>query len=133
VKILALDAKHKAVFDHVGYDYLSSFEEVLVTNFTLFGPVFSSDFFSKMDSTPCDFWGLAGYNENKGQSDIEHLQSYFVAYRQSSRQRRTCNYWQQLPKIESYLDSVNLHELAQTPYFSSRGYTASFSLSVEKY
>ncbi|HGG8857748.1 TPA: rhamnan synthesis F family protein [Enterobacter roggenkampii] len=134
---IGLDAgAYKAVFDHVGYDYLSSFEEVLVTNFTLFGPVFSlSSFFSKMDSTPCDFWGLAGYNEKvKGQSDIEHLQSYFVAYRQSLTSTQDFrNYWQQLPKIESYLDSVNLHELAQTPYFSSRGYTfASFSPS-EKY
>jgi lipopolysaccharide biosynthesis protein len=107
---IGLDAgAYKAVFDHVGYDYLSSFEEVLVTNFTLFGPVFSlSSFFSKMDSTPCDFWGLAGYNEKvKGQSDIEHLQSYFVAYRQSLTSTQDFrNYWQQLPKMKAILTQL---------------------------
>ncbi|WP_024554303.1 rhamnan synthesis F family protein [Franconibacter helveticus 513] len=134
---VGLDAgAYKAAFDYVGYDYLSKFDEVLVTNFTLFGPLFSlSDFFSRMDSTPCDFWGLAGYNEKvKGQDDIQHLQSYFVAYRKSLTSSKDFrNYWQQLPKIENYIDSVNLHELAQTPYFSDRGYTfASFS-STKKY
>ncbi len=134
---IGLDAgAYKATFEYVGYDYLSKFQEVLVTNFTLFGPLFSlSNFFSKMDSTPCDFWGLAGYNEKvKGQRDIEHLQSYFVAYRQSlTASQDFRNYWQQLPKIENYIDSVNLHELAQTPYFASRGYSfASFS-QTEKY
>jgi len=132
-----LDAwAYKAAFEHVGYDHLSKFDEVIVTNFTLFGPLFPlSDIFSRMDSTPCNFWGLAGFNEkHKGQSDIQHIQSYFVAYRQSLTSSQDFrNYWQELPKIESYIDSVNLHELAQTPYFTAKGYTfASFS-ATEKY
>lgn len=132
-----LDAwAYKAAFEHVGYDYLSKFGEVLVTNFTLFGPLFSlSGMFSRMDSTPCDFWGLAGFNEKvKDQSDIQHIQSYFVAYRQSLTSSQDFrDYWQKLPKIESYIDSVNLHELAQTPYFSTKGYTFASFLSTEKY
>ncbi len=134
---VGLDAwAYKAAFDHLGYDHLSKFDEVLVTNFTLFGPIFSlSDMFSRMDSTVCDFWGLAGFNEkDSNQNDIQHIQSYFVAYRQSLTSSQDFrNYWQELPKIENYIDSVNLHELAQTPYLSSKGYTfASFS-STEKY
>jgi len=134
---VGLDAwAYKAAFEHIGYDKLSEFDEVLVTNFTLFGPVFPlADLFSRMDATVCDFWGLAGFNEKvKGVTDVQHVQSYFVVYRRSITSSRDFrNYWKNLPKIESYLDSVNLHELAQTPYFSARGYSfASFS-STEKY
>ncbi|NIF46870.1 chloramphenicol acetyltransferase [Enterobacter sp. Ap-1006] len=132
-----LDAwAYKAAFETVGYDYLSEFDEVLVTNFTLFGPLFPlTDTFSKMDATPCDFWGLAGYNEKvKDQRDIQHLQSYFVVYRKSlTASRDFRNYWQNLPKIESYVDSVNLHELAQTPYYTDKGYTFASLSPMEKY
>ncbi len=136
-KNVGLDAwAYKAAFEHVGYDRLCEFDEVLVTNFTLFGPLFPlTDTFSRMDATPCDLWGLAGFNEKvKGRSDIHHLQSYFVVYRRSLTSSQDFrNYWQNLPKIESYIDSVNLHELAQTPYFSARGYTFATLSSTEKY
>lgn len=134
---VGLDAwAYKTAFEHVGYDKLMEFDEVLVTNFTLFGPVFPlADTFSKMDATPCDFWGLAGFNEKKpGQNDVQHLQSYFVMYRRSLTSSQDFrDYWQQLPEIESYIDSVNLHELAQTPFFSARGYSFASLLSTKKY
>lgn len=134
---VGLDAwAYKDAFEHIGYDRLGEFDEVLVTNFTLFGPVFPlSELFSRMDDKPCDFWGLAGFNEKvKNRDDIQHLQSYFVVYRRSLTATQDFrNYWQNLPEIDSYVASVNLHELAQTPYFSARGYKfAAFSPS-EKY
>jgi lipopolysaccharide biosynthesis protein len=134
---VGLDAwAYKTAFEYVGYDNLSEFDEVLVTNFTLYGPLFSlAETFSRLDATPCDFWGLAGFNEKTtGRSDVQHLQSYFVVYRRSLTSSRDFrNYWQQLPEIASYTDSVNLHELAQTPYFAARGYNFSSFLSTKKY
>lgn len=134
---VGLDAwAYKTAFEHVGYERLSDFDEVLVTNFTLFGPLFSlSELFSRMGDRSCDFWGLAGFNEKvNGRSDIQHLQSYFVVYRSSLTSSQDFrNYWQNLPEIESYIASVNLHELAQTPYFSARGYKFSAFSPTEKY
>lgn len=127
---------YKTAFEHLGYEHLRGFDEVLITNFTLFGPLFSlADTFGKMDATPCDFWGLAGYNEiREGHNEVHHLQSYFVAYRRSlTSSQDFYNYWANLPNIESYVDSIKLHELAQTPYFSSRGYTYESLLSTKKY
>lgn len=44
-----LDAwAYKAAFEQLGYEYIASFDEVLVTNFTLYGPVIPlSDMFKK--------------------------------------------------------------------------------------
>lgn len=134
---VGLDAwAYKAAFDHLGYDNLNAFDEVLVTNFTLYGPVFPlADTFARMDATPCDFWGLAGFNEKvKGRDDVQHLQSYFVVYRRSLTSTQDFrNYWDQLPKINGYIESVNLHELAQTPYFTARGYSFACASPTKKY
>ena len=127
---------YKEAFESVGYDRISEFDEVLVTSFTLFGPIFPiSDVFSRMASIDCDFWGLAGFNQkHDGHSDIQHIQSYFVVYRKSLTVSIDFReYWDKLPKIDSYHDSVNFHELSQTPYFSSRGYKFESFLPMEKY
>ncbi|MCZ7447479.1 chloramphenicol acetyltransferase [Agrobacterium rhizogenes] len=132
-----LDAwAYKAAFEQLGYEYIADFDEVLVTNFTLYGPVLPlSDMFKKMDSTACDFWGLAGYNQKKTDGlEVQHIQSFFVSYRRSLISTKDFeDYWNQLPKIENYADSVNLHELSQTPYFAARGYTFASWASTEKY
>lgn len=132
-----LDAwAYKAAFEQLGYEYIASFNEVLVTNFTLYGPVLPlSDMFKRMDATACDLWGMAGYNQKTSDGlEVQHIQSFFVSYRRSLTSNKDFeNYWNQLPKIETYADSVNLHELSQTPYFAARGYTFASWASTEKY
>lgn len=134
---VGLDAlAYRAAFERIGYDYLAQFDEVVVTNFTLFGPMFPLvEAFDKLDASVCDFWGLAGFNQKvSGGPDVLHLQSYFVVYRRSLTSSPAFrDYWQTLPEITSYEDSVNHHELRQTPYFASRGFTFAALVTTEKY
>lgn len=120
---------------HVGFDKLQQYDEVLVTNFTVFGPLFPlSDLFGAMDERPCDFWGLTKYIERRDGREQLHLQSYFVVYRKrliaSPEFKR---YWEEMPPIETYLDAVQKHELRQTPYFAERGFTFDSYAPIDKY
>lgn len=134
---IGLDAwAYKAGFEHLGYENLAQFDEVLITNFTLFGPIFPlAETFAKMDDVAGDFWGLAGFNEKvEGRPDRQHLQSYFVVYRRSLTSSEAFHdYWRNMPAINSYEDSVNRHELRQTPFFASRGFTFASCIPMEKY
>ncbi|MFA5898426.1 MAG: rhamnan synthesis F family protein [Hyphomicrobium sp.] len=131
-----LDAwAYKEALSHYGFDELKQFGEVLVTNFTLFGPLFDlSELFTTMDAKSCDFWGLTKCNDRQDGRERLHLQSYFVAYRKSLLSSPEFKrYWDELPPIESDFDAVQRHELRQTPFFAERGFTFDSYAPIEKY
>ncbi|MBQ6148015.1 MAG: hypothetical protein IJI83_00515 [Oscillospiraceae bacterium] len=107
-------------------------DEVLYFNATVYGPVFSfSHVFEKMDGQSVDFWGMTrhtktdkNYVEGSGLQYIpEHLQSYFIAVRKEMFYSSDYSeYWNNIGKIDNYVDAVTKHELVFTQYFSDRGY-----------
>lgn len=128
-----LDAgAYKAVQQQIGFDQLTSYDELVLMNYTVFGPLTSFDeMFATMAAKDLDFWGITSHAEVEGNpfpkngfiNMPEHIQSHFIVIRKtvlvSPAYRK---YWEELPKIESYDDSVGYFECTFTRHFSSLGF-----------
>lgn len=120
-----LDAyAYKYAIEYYGYKKLASFDEVLCTNFTFFGPFWPMNtMFEKMENIKCDWWSLYKCSMKKPYVEWEHLPSFFIVYKKSLLNTSDFKeYWDTLPKINTYNDSVMFHEQRQTPYFDKRGF-----------
>ena len=101
-------------------------------NHTIMGPVNSfEDMFQEMDEQDLDFWGITKHYKVDfdpfGGCEYgyipEHIQSHFIAIRKEllvSEEFR--NYWNNFPKINSYLEAISKHEAIFTKKFSDMGY-----------
>lgn len=125
---------YKTALDHYGWQRLSEFDEVVMTNSTLMGPVrpLKEMFDAMAERTNLDFWGLtihhgAEGNPFKGKHFYNylpvHIQSHFIVYRKKFIQSKELqNYWDTMPMIESYTDSVQRYESVFTKQFADKGY-----------
>lgn len=104
----------------VGFNNLSKYDEVVLFNYTVFGPIFDlREMFDEMSRRDIDFWGLTEFSDRNKQ----FLQSYFLVTRNrlhSSSDFR--EYWLNMPEINSVEDSIHFHEFRFTPFFVERGY-----------
>lgn len=114
----------------LGREKLAEYDEVILMNYTLAGPVCSlRAMFAAMDAHPeLDFWGLTRHYAMKsarfGGHVPEHIQSHFLALRPHLfASDDFWQYWQEMPLPESYEQSVIRHETRFTPYFAAKGYT----------
>lgn len=134
---MGLDAwAYKFALEKIGYECIKKYDEILLTNFTCFGPIFPlEEMYSTMDKRNCDFWGLTAHPIVKSPSDTEiHIQSYFISYRTNILKSSVFKkYWDKLPEINSYQDSVYKHELVQTLYFCSYGFIQDSYIPISKY
>lgn len=113
-----------------GLDYIAqNFDEVLLNNFTCFGPIGSfKPMFDKMDKSVCDFWGHSYYCSSshqmvRGIHIPDHLMSYFVLFRKNILQSKSWReYWETLQPVHDYDDARLNHEFRLTPYFEQRGF-----------
>lgn len=113
----------------LGREKLTEYEEVILMNFTLAGPVCPlGPMFAAMDArAELDFWGLTRHyamqSRRFGGAVPEHLQSHFLALRpRLFNSDAFWDYWQQMALPASYEQSVILHETRFTPYFAAKGY-----------
>jgi len=114
----------------LGREPVCEYEELVLMNFTLAGPVGDlALMFSAMESrTDLDFWGLTRHyamrSRRFGGFVPEHLQSHFLAVRRGLLcQDVFWRYWQQMPLPRSYEESVARHETRFTAYFAEQGFT----------
>lgn len=125
---------YKTALDSYGWQRLAEFDEVVMTNATLMGPVrpLREMFDAMAENDDLDFWGLslhhgASANPFKGKHLYsylpEHIQSHFIVYRRRFVQSPELQaYWDKMPMIESYTDSVQRYEAVFTKQFSDRGF-----------
>ena len=123
---------YKEALEHYGWDKLSEFDEIVMMNSTIMGPVYPfSEMFEEMDRRDIDFWGITKYHKYPGDPFgtipygyiPEHIQSHFIAVRNSMLQSLDFhNYWETIPVIESYADAVGKHEAVFSKYFRDRGF-----------
>ena len=125
---------YQTALAHYGWQRLSEFDEVVMTNSTLMGPVrpLKEMFDAMAERTNLDFWGLtihhgAEGNPFKGKHLYNylpvHIQSHFIVYRKKFIQSKELqNYWDTMPMIESYTDSVQRYESVFTKQFADKGY-----------
>ena len=121
---------YKHAFDYVGFNNLSEYDEVIYCNSTFFGPIYNlEDMFECMDKNEnLDFWGITQHPDYKvDNEDIpayninpygylpKHIQNYFMVYRNSFVKKKDLyDFWNNLPEINGYFDSVGLFETVFT-------------------
>ena len=123
---------YKEALENIGWDKLYTFDEVIMMNYTIMGPVDTfDDMFIEMSKKDLDFWGITKFHmvpfDPFGCIECgyihEHLQSHFIAVRKpmlTSDEYR--QYWEEMPMIHSYEESVAFHETRFTFTFEDLGY-----------
>ena len=128
---------YKTLMENLGYDKLKEFDETLCFNHTCFGPIDSFEpMFSKMEKEECDFWGLYFVKppEQKIYNSGKHIPSYFVVYRKSLTEKPDFKeFWDSLPELKTYNETVKFYEQSQTPFFESRGFKVKTVFDLSKY
>jgi rhamnosyltransferase len=125
---------YKTALDSLGWEKLCTYDEIVMTNSTLMGPVrpLREMFDAMAQQKDLDFWGLsmhhgASGNPFKGKHIYDylpaHIQSHFIVYRKRFVKTQDLqNYWNTMPMIRGYTDSVERYESAFTKQFGDKGY-----------
>jgi rhamnosyltransferase len=133
---------YKEAMETFGWDRLAEYDEVLLLNYTFFGPIGSfDDLFATMDADrEIDFWGLtehAALRRHPFQVDEPmhaHIQSHWIAVRRSmAASEHFAAYWDEMPMITSYADSVLLHESRFTQHFLDLGFRSRVAFPTARY
>ncbi|MCI9592440.1 MAG: hypothetical protein HFG42_18265 [Lachnospiraceae bacterium] len=127
---------YKTVMDSLGWEEILTFDEVILMNYTIMGPVYPlSEVFDTMDQkAELDFWGITKCfrEDSKGAQEMwnnpygyipEHIQSSFTVFRKSIVSSLIFQqYWDNMPPILSYYESGGKHEQVITKYFADNGF-----------
>lgn len=114
-----------------GFDRLAEYDELILLNYTFFGPLYPfSEMFEQTDAWDVDFWGLTEHDKvdphyfASGGVLPRHIQSHWLAVRKplllSPAFRR---YWETMPTITSYDQSIDRHEARFASHFEERGFS----------
>ena len=125
-------AGYKAGIFHLGFEKLSSYDEVVLFNYTFFGPLYPfEEMFTEMEERDVDFWGItkhhAVYPDPFGKNRYgympEHLQSHFLVIRKSMvGSREYQRFMLELENPKSYVDSICNYETIFTKHFEDKGF-----------
>lgn len=132
---------YKEAMETFGLDKLEEYDELILMNYTFFGPIFPfSETFEKMDAMECDFWGITAHkamvpNPFTGRDELPlHLNSHWIAVRKKMfTSPEFKQYWRDMPMINSYVDSILQHESRFTKHFSDCGFSFEVTFPVEDY
>ena len=123
---------YKYGLQHEGWDKIIEYDELVMFNHTIMGPVNSFDeMFDEMNRRDLDFWGITKFHEVRfdpyGGCEYgylpEHIQSHFICVRKTLlKSEKFKNYWDNFPQINSYGDAVSKHEAIFTKKFSDYGF-----------
>ncbi len=121
---------YKEALDRFGFDRLAEYDEAILLNYTFFGQIYPfSEMFEKTDAWDVDFWGISEHAEvdphffATGGVLPRHIQSHWLAVRTSLLASPAFReYWESMPEITSYDESVDRHEARFAQYFQERGF-----------
>jgi rhamnosyltransferase len=131
---------YKAGLEYIGWDGLKEYDELLMMNFTCFGPLYPfKEAFDVMNKRDVDFWGLTKYHRvDYNPFDIEygyipeHIQSHFICVRKSMFSDHAFKeYWDSRPMITKYGDAVGKHEAIFTKKFEDMGFKSDVYVNTE--
>lgn len=124
---------YKTAFEYMGWEKLQEYDETVIANCTVMGPVYPlRKVFEEMEDCDVDFWGMSKYYRFD-HSDLdgripygyipEHIQSYFMVYRSSLvKAKEFHDYWDQMPPVKNYHDSIGFFEAVFTKKFADYGF-----------
>lgn len=111
-------------FQHIGWDRVKTFDEVVLCNSSCYGPVGGSfqPMFDKMAGKEADFWGISRYPQD-GRRIPAHIQSYFFVFRKRlAGYSQFQKYWETLPIFKSWKQAVRKGEAQFTRLFEVQGF-----------
>ena len=100
---------------------LSTFDEVILTNSSVVGPIFPlGPIFERMASTPCDFWAMTESREHH-----PHLQTFFMVFRQRvASSPAFATFFESVLPYRSKAQVVHAYELGLTTFLHENGFTS---------
>lgn len=122
------------VMNLLGIDKLSEYDSVTLMNDTCFGPVY--DFFPTFEKfdrrKDIDFWGLtnnraqrirAHWDPNTDISLPDHIQSYFVSFKQNVvKSSAFKDFWKEIKVFDHVLHVIVEYETKMTKHFEDAGF-----------
>ena len=133
---------YKTALETYGWDKLQEYDEVIMMNSTIMGPVFPlKETFDKMDARDVDFWGITEYAKQMCDPSgcckygyiPTHIQSHFIVCRRSLiSSREFQEYWDEMPMIHSYWEAVGKHEMIFTKHFEDLGFVSATSVKTDQ-
>lgn len=126
---------------HLGWDHMGDYDELVLFNYTFFAPIHPwASLFERTDKWDTDFWGITEHDEVRPHPFLpklvmpRHIQSHWIAVRSSlSATKDWRSYWEDMPPIESYNDSIQWYESRFTGYFNALGYRHEVAYNVDDY
>lgn len=124
---------YKEGLEQYGWEKLKQFDEIVMMNFTIMGPLYPlADMFKTMNERDLDFWGITKFHKvaydpfgtiSYGYIP-EHIQSHFIAVRSNMFNSLDFqNYWENRPEINDYTEAIGFHEAIFTKTFKDKGFT----------
>ena len=123
---------YKESVEKIGWEKLESYDEIIMMNYTIMGPIYPlQEMFDSMAVRDLDFWGVTKFH--KADFDPfgtmpegyipEHIQSHFIVMRKSLVKSESFHkYWEEMPMIRTYQESVGRHEATFTKHFADMGF-----------
>ncbi|NYG98723.1 rhamnosyltransferase [Schumannella luteola] len=132
---------YKKALEEFGRDRLADYDELLLMNYTWFGPVNPFEpIFERMDAQKLDFWGMTEHGEQTPNPFTRtgklhaHIQSHWISVRRSMfLSDEWAEYWDTMPPIVSYTDSILSHESKFTHHFREAGFTVDIAYKRRDY
>ena len=138
-----LDAgAYRAGLEHLGWERLADFDELILTNHTYYAPLrpWGEVFTRAANWGDISFWGMTEHATMRphpflAQRELpRHLQSHWIAVRRRLLTDPAFReYWEQMPPVTSYRDSIQWHESRFTGYFAELGHTWQVAFPVDRY
>lgn len=132
---------YKEGMEYYGWEKLSAFDEVILMNYTMFGPIYPlNNMFETMNTRDIDFWGITKHHKVEfdcwGTCKLgyipEHIQSSFIAIRKNMLSSIDFqDYWDNMEMINSYAESIGKHEAIFTMLFKEKGFKDSLYIDTD--
>ncbi len=124
---------YKEGIEYIGWDNLKNYDELIMLNMTIMGPVYQfKEMFDIMsERKELDFWGITKFHKYDGDPwglieygyIPEHIQSHFIAVRNSMfTSYEFKQHWEKMREINTYFESISYHEAIFTKKFNDKGF-----------
>ena len=133
---------YRAGLEHLGWDRLADFDELILTNHTSYAPLrpWEEVLTRAEDWGDISFWGMTEHAAMRPHPFLarrelpRHLQSHWIAVRHRLLTDPAFReYWEQMPPVSSYRDSIQWHESRFTGHFAELGHTWEVAFPVDRY
>ena len=133
---------YRAGLEHLGWERLADFDELILTNHTYYAPLRPwEEVLTRAEGWgDISFWGMTEHAAMRPHPFLakrelpRHLQSHWIAVRRRLLTDPAFReYWEQMPPVSSYRDSIQWHESRFTGHFAELGHTWEVAFPVDRY